>query len=286
MLKNRIIATVVVRDNIVVQSFGFKRYLPIGKLGVSLEFLDAWGIDEIIVLDISATKCQSNEVLESLSSQVKACFVPLTYGGGLVAKDDVSLAFESGADKVSFNNAFFTNPEIIRETSMRYGAQSCVLSIDLIKEAGDYKVFRYVDSTVSDLNLEDAVKKGQDMGVGEILINSIDRDGSYEGFDREMADRLSFLEIPVILAGGARYSSDFDEIFSNTSIKALAAGNMFHFVEHSVSKLKSTIVSDQIRKAINVDYGTHRFVEDQRNVKLDEDVLEELMYQRLADREI
>ena len=286
MLKNRIIATVVVRENIVVQSFGFKKYLPVGKLGVSLEFFDAWGIDEIIVLDISATKCRSHEVLESLSSQVKACFVPLTYGGGLVTKDDVSRAFESGADKVSFNNAFFTHSEIIEDTSMRYGSQSCVLSIDIIKSGEDYKVFRYVDATVSDIPLENVLRKGQDMGIGEILVNSVDRDGSYSGFDRGIADRLGFLDIPVILAGGARHSSDFDEIFSNTSIKALAAGNMFHFVEHSVSKLKSMIVSDQVRKSINVDYGKHCFIEDQRNVKLDEGVLEELTYQRLADRGI
>lgn len=286
MLKKRIIGIVIVKNNIVVQSYGFKKYLPVGSVNITLEYLDNWGIDEIILLDISATKNKSTTVLSDLKNHVKKCFVPLTYGGGLTSIEQVSLAFKSGADKVSFNNAFLHHPNIIRQTSLEYGAQSCVISVDVVKIKDNYKVYDYSEGTMTDLKIEDALQKIQDIGAGEILVNSVDRDGSYQGYDKELTNYFNTTKIPLILAGGARVASHFSDLFTSTNINALAAGNMFHFVEHSVTKLKSIISSELIREDDIVNYSEHKFEEDQRIIKLSDETLKDLMYQRLADKEI
>jgi imidazole glycerol-phosphate synthase subunit HisF len=285
MLKKRIIAIVTVKDNVVVQSFGFAKYLPIGSVDVTLEFLSTWGIDEIFLLDISATVNKSNVVLNSLHKAVKKCFVPLTYGGYLNNSTKVSLAFNSGADKVLFNNAFFNNHSIIEDTALKYGSQSCVISIDVIQQRNNYRVFDYSKKSVSSLTVHDSVKLAQDLGVGEIFINSVDRDGSYLGFDKKLADKIYDSRIPVIFAGGARCASHFDDMFYNKNIDALAAGNMFHFVEHSVIKLKSTISSVGIREDDQLNYSNHSFNDDQRLMKLNDKKLSSMMYHKFKDRE-
>ena len=286
MLKKRIIATVIVKNGIVVQSKCFENYLPVGKIDVSLEFLDKWGIDEIILLDISATINNSSYVLDRLQQAVKNCFVPLTYGGGLKNLKMVHDAFFKGADKVSFNDAFFNNQDLISQVSKEFGKQSVVLSIDFVELNGGAFVFNYKKSEITKIPLQEAIINAENLGVGEILINCVNRDGMYNGFAINTLKSLKKSALPIIIAGGARDPSHFEECLKIDNISAMAAGNMFHFVEHSVTKLKRRLKSNLIRKNLEFNYNDHMICSDQRIKKLSDEKLDEFLYEKILDKDI
>ena len=286
MLKKRIIATVIVKDGIVVQSKQFNQYLPVGKINVTLEFLDKWGVDEIVLLDISATKNNSHLVLDQLQNVVKKCFVPLTYGGGLKNISMVHDAFHKGADKVSFNDAFFNNQDLISNVSKEFGNQSVVLSIDFLEVNNQAFLYNYQSSKATKIKLDEAIINAQNLGVGEILINCVNRDGMYNGFAINSIKSLPKLSVPLIVAGGARNSYHFEECLKIEKISAMAAGNMFHFVEHSVTKLKTNLKSNFIRKNLEFNYNDHLIQSDQRIKKLSDEKLNDFLYEKLLDKDI
>lgn len=286
MLKKRIIAAVIAKDGVVVQSNQFKTYLPVGKIDVTLEFLDSWGIDEIVLLDISATKNGSSLVLDQLQEIVRNCFVPLTYGGGLRNISMVHKAFEKGADKVCFNSAFFNNQELISMVTEEFGKQSVVLSLDFIEEKDNSFLYNYQTGCSTNTTLQDAITKAEKMGVGEILINCVNRDGMYNGFAYETVKLLNNLSVPLIITGGARKASHFADCLNLKQVSAMAAGNMFHFVEHSVTKLKAQLKNKLIRKNLEFNYENHVIQEDQRIQKLSDSSLNEFLYEKLIDRDI
>ena len=286
MLKKRIIANVIVKNGIVVQSNQFKSYLPVGKIDVTLEFLDKWGIDEIILLDISATANNSSNVLNKLQQVVKNCFVPLTYGGGLKNLRMVHNAFYQGADKVSFNDAFFNNRELISKVSKEFGRQSFVLSIDFVEINEKAFVYNYIKSKTTKITLQEAITNAENLGVGEVLINCVNRDGMYNGFAINTIKSLQKSSLPIIIAGGAREPSHFQECLKLDKISAMAAGNMFHFVEHSVTKLKRMLKSKLIRKNLEFNYNDHLINSDQRIEKLSDEKLNSFLYQKLLDKDI
>lgn len=286
MLKKRVIAIVIVKDGIVVQSKEFKKYLPVGNISITLEFLDQWGVDEIVLLDISATKNNRNDVIDNLQESVRKCFVPLTYGGGLNNIEIVHDTFKKGADKVSFNHAFFNNPDLVSKTASEFGQQSVMVSIDFIEKNGEAWVYNYQTCEKKDITLQKAIYKAESLGVGEILINCVNRDGMYNGFAIETVKSLEKSSVPLILAGGARTSEHFLELLALDHISAMAAGNMFHFVEHSVTKLKSNLESELVRKDAEFNYLSHTIISDQRINKLPDEVLESFLYEKLLDRDI
>ena len=134
MLKKRIIASLIVKDNIVVQSIGFNKYLPVGSPSIAIEFLNYWGIDEIIMLDISKTKKNEIPDYPFIKNSSLKCHVPLTYGGGINNLQVIHELMKCGIDKVSFNNSSLTNKRLIKDTAVAYGNQCVVISIDVIKQ--------------------------------------------------------------------------------------------------------------------------------------------------------
>jgi cyclase len=280
MLKKRITANLIVKNGIVVQSIGFRKYLPIGKPSIAIEFLNQWGIDEIIFTDISASARGNGPDLQMIKKATQKCFVPLTIGGGITNLDHIKELMHSGADKIAINQSALYQPKLITEAASIFGNQSLVVSIDCINTAEGYRVYDYLQRMITSHDPSTFARKAEEAGAGEILINSVDRDGSYLGYDLELVDEVcSQLRIPVIACGGAKNASHMIDVLKNTNASAASAGNFFHFTEHSVNITKS-----QIQKYLDVRLETHanyadNVLDDQlRLIKKEDKVLEDMMY--------
>lgn len=241
MLKKRVVAAVVVKDRIVVQSINFKKYLPLGKPNITIEYLNSWGIDEIILLDITATRDKRDPDFDMVKVCSEKCFVPLTIGGGINCVEDIDKLMACGADKIALNNAAIYSNDLINEAANKFGSQCVVLSIDALKINNSYKVYDHLNKKALDISPLDLAEKSVDLGVGEIFLNSVDRDGSYLGFDIDLINSICQLNVPVVCCGGAKNAKDFSMIFEKSNVSGAAASNFFHFTEHSVNITKSAI---------------------------------------------
>src|SRR5688572_12920718 len=175
MLKKRIAASLVVKDGIVVQSINFKKYLPVGKPAIAIEFLNQWGIDEILLTDISATHSKREPNFELMRNSSQKCSVPLTICGGITHVDHIKELMHCGADKISLNQAAIQQPKLIEEAANIFGNQCVVISIDAINVNGEYRVYDYINRKPLEVSPASFAKKVESMGAGEILINSVDR---------------------------------------------------------------------------------------------------------------
>tara|TARA_X000000950_G_scaffold45778_1_gene52133 strand:- start:23438 stop:24301 length:864 start_codon:yes stop_codon:yes gene_type:complete len=278
MLKKRIVATVVVKDGIVVQSINFKKFLPIGKPHIAIEYLNKWGIDEIVLLDISATKNRKNPDFEMVKKCSKKCFVPLTYGGGIKSIEHIDNMMSCGADKIAINSSSIQASSLINEASSKFGSQCVVISIDAIKSENKYKVYDYINKKPINISPLEHAKKSIKLGAGEIFINSVDRDGSYLGFDLELIKPMTQLNVPVVCCGGAKNAKDFNLIFKNSKVSGAAAANFFHFTEHSVIITKAAIENkNEIRIETHADYSESKFDTHYRLTKKSEKRLNQLL---------
>ena len=235
MLKNRIIGIVSIRNGVVVQSIGFKKWLPLGRPKIAVEFLAKWCIDEIIILDISATKnCQSPDykMIESIAENI---FIPIAVGGGIRSKKDVQRIIHSGSEKVVLNSIALKSESLISECVKTFGSQAIIVSVDLIEDyQGVYRVYDYLHQKVLALDGLTWAKKLEQLGVGEIMLRSVARDGSKRGFDLRMLNLIAKrINIPVIACGGAGAPAHFADCFEQTPLTTAAAGNYFNFSEHS-----------------------------------------------------
>lgn len=280
MLKKRIAATIIVNNGIVVQSIGFKKYLPVGKPDIALEFLNSWGIDEIILLDMSASKSQKAPNFDMIRKASSKCFVPLTVGGGISKISDIQELMHCGADKIAVNQATMHNTSLISEAAHLFGSQCIVASIDAVQTDKGYRVYDYRQKKLLDGEPGEFAKHLEELGVGEILINSVDRDGTYKGFDYELVELVcDQVKIPVIAAGGAKNASDFIEVFSRTRASAATAANFFHFTEHSVVTTKAAIVNNiTIRNENKASYSDTSFDQDYRLLKKADQDLEHMLF--------
>jgi len=283
VLKKRIVANLVVKDGIVVQSIGFKKYLPLGKPDISIEFLNQWGIDEIILTDISASKNHRNPDFKSIRKAALKCFVPLTVGGGINNLDQIKELMHNGADKISINNSAIYNPQLISEAAHVFGEQCVVVSIDGVLATNGYKVFDYINQKYLEISPAEFAKQMVSQGAGEILINSVDRDGSYLGYDLDLINSIcEVVSVPVICCGGAKNSNDFVEVFQKTKVSAASAANFFHFSEHSVNTTKYNIKKDiNVRLETFADYNNTAFDENMRIKKKPDGVLENMLFVRI-----
>lgn len=283
MLKKRITATLVVKDGIVVQSIGFKRYLPIGKPAIAIEFLNSWGIDEIIILDISATVNGRIPNYELIRNASLKCYVPLTVGGGISDIKHIKQLMQCGSDKVALNQSALFKPELIKESAEVFGNQCVVVSIDAINTSDGYKVYDYLTKSALNVTPAELAIKYVDMGAGEILLNSVDRDGSYLRYDKVLINSVcNEVTIPVIACGGAKNAKDMIDVLQNTSASAASASNFFHFTEHSVNITKANILSKlNVRLETHADYRDCNFDENCRVVKKDDKELEEMLFMRI-----
>jgi cyclase len=246
MLKKRIIPVVLFRNGNVVQSKNFNTYKNLGNPVVAINRFSEWGADEICFLDISDDKGWNvgrndlkekgqKSFLEVLQEISKVAYMPLTCGGGIKSMQDIDDRIRFGADKISINSLFFNEPSVPKQAATEYGSQCVVASIDVVFDGRSYVVYVDGGKTNTGIFLEDWVKKVESLGAGEILLNSIDRDGSKTGYDTKLIEiALGVSSVPVIACGGAGDWADFEIALKMENLGAVAAANIFHHKDQSV----------------------------------------------------
>ncbi len=253
MLRNRLIPTVVIKSGLVVQSFNFKNFLPIGKVDAVIEFLINWDVDEIIVLDIDATKEKRLPDFKIIERIARKCFVPLTVGGGVHSMDTIAQLLLVGADKIVINSAIVENPTFISEIAEKYGSQFVVASIDAkSKDDGTYEAYCFNGTRPTGIDPVNLAIKCEKLGAGEIFINSIDRDGSRRGYDLNLLKSItSSVKIPVIACGGVGKISDLEKGINEGKCQAVSAANIFYHFELSTIAGKAHMRNKGIPIRIN-----------------------------------
>lgn len=211
----------------------------------TINFIDSWSVDEVILMDITRPESRENFLfMEVVKNFAKDCFVPICMGGGIRSIDDISRYLELGADKVSLNTAALNNPELIEEAAKKFGSQCIVVSIDVKKVSDKYLVFGNCGRLQTSWTPEIFAKHVQNLGAGEIFINSIDRDGSLEGYDNDLSKLIaSNINIPLLLGGGAGKWQDFVDGFNLGLADGVVTSNIYHFTESSIKSAKKFITS-------------------------------------------
>ena len=283
MLKQRVIATLFLRNDIVVQSIGFQSYLPVGRPEIAAEAYSNWGVDEILLVDMSATKKQSSISLDIVERVAAKCAVPLTVGGGLRHVETMNALLEAGADKVCVNAALLDHDKCISDGRKKFGRQCMVGAIDFVRQDKSRLVYDYRNNRPTNKPLMDAVDEAVTLGCGEIFINDVERDGSQIGFDTTLIETLtSACPVPVIWCGGAGGPDHFVQAFTNCNLSGVAAGNIFHFCEHSINIIKSKIAKTiDMRQDTQANYNNMPVTKAGRISKLPEEELDNLLYEKL-----
>lgn len=251
MLKKRLIPLLLLREGILVQSIQFKRYRPVGNPLVAIDYFNTWEVDEIIFLDISPGKkyqigrkdinLANFQKLEDYTKYIsKKCFVPLTVGGGIKKIEDIRILLHAGADKVAINTISHNNPRFISEAAKIFGRQCIVVSIDVKKVGGHYEVFTQGGKEETRKDPLEWAQYAVNLGAGEILVQSIDQDGTLTGYDIELIKYIaSGIDAPLIAASGVGKWEDLVAGITMGHADAVAAGNIFHYTEHSTKHAKS-----------------------------------------------
>jgi cyclase len=241
MLSKRIIACLDVRNGQVVKGVNFEGLRSAGDPAELARRYNREGIDELVILDITATIEERRALADTIRAVARELFIPLAVGGGIRTEADAAAAVEAGADKVSLNTAALLEPALITALASRYGSQAVVVAIDA-KRADDPDRFAVYARSGQSAVGRDAVewaREAEDRGAGEILLTSIDRDGTKIGFDCPMTAAVSrAVSIPVIASGGAGSLGDFVDVFTAGCADAALAASIFHYAETSVRSLK------------------------------------------------
>lgn len=202
-------------------------------------------VDEIVVLDVSRDpaikRCQSDAFLGAVSHLMKETFVPLTIGGGLRSISDARACFSAGADKILFNTPAITQPDLVRDCVSLYGSQAVVVGVDVHREDSAY-VSKLSNCQVAGLPLQQHLQCIEELGVGEVLVNSIDRDGTGVGFDSELISQCLSLPVPLIVAGGAGKPEHFAAMLALPNVEAAATGNLFNFIGRGFESVRTHLL--------------------------------------------
>jgi imidazole glycerol-phosphate synthase subunit HisF len=244
MLAKRIIACLDVRDGTVVKGTNFEGLRQAGDPATLARRYNAEGIDELVILDITATADARQALRTTIEAVAREVFIPLTLGGGIRAEADAAAGIEAGADKVSINSAALENPPLISTLAARYGSQAVVVAIDARRQGNAYAVFSRSGATPTGRRPVEWALEAEARGAGEILLTSIDRDGTRSGFDCQLTAEVSqAVSIPVIASGGAGTFEHFGEVFTAGLADAALAASVFHFSEHAVAELKQYLAA-------------------------------------------
>jgi len=239
MLSKRIIACLDVRDGLVVKGVNFEGLRSAGDPAELARRYNVEGIDELVILDITATLERRRALAETIRAVARELFIPLAVGGGIHTEADGAAAVEAGADKVSLNTAALADPSLITRLAGRYGSQAVIVAIDAKRAGHRFAVYARSGQLAADRDAVEWAREAEDRGAGEILLTSIDRDGTKVGFDCEMTAAVSnAVSIPVIASGGAGGLEDFVEVFTRGAADAALAASIFHYAETSVHALK------------------------------------------------
>ena len=239
MLSKRIIACLDVRDGQVVKGINFEGLRGAGDPAELARRYNREGIDELVILDITATLERRRALADTIRAVAKELFIPLAVGGGIRTEDDAAAAVDAGADKVSLNTAALNNPELITTLANRYGSQAVLVAIDAKKENDRFAVYVRSGQSLTNRDAVEWAQEAEARGAGEILLTSIDRDGTKVGFHCDLTAAVSnAVSIPVIASGGAGSLDDFVDVFTKGKADAALAASIFHYAETSVSTLK------------------------------------------------
>ncbi|WP_426716690.1 imidazole glycerol phosphate synthase subunit HisF [Corynebacterium auriscanis] len=243
-LTTRVIPCLDVDNGRVVKGVNFQGLRDAGDPVELAARYDREGADELTFLDVSASKDGRGTMLEVVRRTAEQVFIPLTVGGGVRSAEDVDALLRAGADKVSVNSSAVARPELLRELSERFGAQCIVLSVDARRTAdGSFEVTTHGGTKSAGLDALEWAKKGEALGVGEILLNSMDGDGTKTGFDLELIEAVrAQVSIPVIASGGAGKAEHFPPAV-HAGADAVLAASIFHFGEVSIPEVKSAMAA-------------------------------------------
>jgi imidazole glycerol-phosphate synthase subunit HisF len=251
MLLRRIIPALLIRDGGLVKTIRFSKERYIGDPINAVKIFNEKEVDELCLLDIGATIEGRAPAYDEINEIVSEAFMPVGYGGGIRTMDHIEQLFKIGVDKVIMNTAAFENEMLVKEASSVFGNQSIVISIDIKKDMwGRYNVFTRSGKSKQKIDMITAVKKMQDLGAGEIILNNIDRDGTMQGYDLDPIYKLSrAIEIPLVALGGAATIDDFIAAI-NHGAAAVSAGSMFVFQGVHKGVLISYITSDTLENKL------------------------------------
>jgi cyclase len=248
VLTKRIIPCLDIKDGRTVKGVNF---LDIRDAGDPVELALLYsqkGADELVFLDITATVEKRKTLVELVKRIAANINIPFTVGGGISSVDDVSVLLQNGADKVSVNTSAYKNPQLLKELSNAFGSQCVVLAIDTKKEEdGEWYVYLNGGRTKTDTKTIDWAKQGVELGAGEILLTSMNNDGTKNGFALDITAELSkMLPVPVIASGGAGSMKHFRDVFKNANADAALAASIFHYKEIEIQDLKNYLHQQKI----------------------------------------
>ncbi len=231
MLLTRVIPCLLLKDGGLVKSVKFKDHKYVGNAINAVRIFNEKEVDELVFLDIDASKKGRQPDFELIEKIATECFMPFGYGGGIKTMDHVKKLFQLGAEKVIMNSVALENPPLITEASAIYGSQSIVVSIDVKKNMwGKYEVYNHVSNHTVKTSLKEYITNVEKLGAGEIIINSVDKDGTMTGYDLKLTQMVSTeVSIPVVALGGAGTLDHLREAVKEAHASAVSAGSMFVF---------------------------------------------------------
>ncbi len=247
MLTKRIIPCLDVKDGRVVKGTNFVNLRDAGDPVEIAKLYDTQKADEIVFLDITASHEKRNIILDVVKTTAEQVFMPLTVGGGVRTIEDIRALLKAGADKVSMNTSAVENPTLIKESAKRFGSQCIVVAIDAKKINGHWEVFTHGGRTATGKDAVKWAKEVEKLGAGEILLTSMDYDGTKNGYDIALTKKVcETVNIPVIASGGAGQLEDFSSLFQKTSADAALAASVFHYRELTVGDVKKHLKKNKI----------------------------------------
>jgi cyclase len=242
MVSKRIIPCLDIKDGRTVKGVNF---VGLQDAGDPVELADRYsreGADELVFLDITATKEKRKTLVELVEKVARKVNIPFTVGGGISSVEDVNMLLRAGADKISINSSAVKNPALIRELANKFGSQCIVLAVDAKLIDGHWKVFLVGGRVQTELDLFDWVKEAVELGAGEILFTSMDHDGTKNGFANDTLKKLSeMVKVPIIASGGAGNMQHFCDTFKEGKADAALAASVFHYKEIEIKKLKTEL---------------------------------------------
>ncbi len=248
MVNIRIIPCLDVKDGRVVKGINFVDLIDAGNPVEQAKLYSESGADEICFLDISASIEKRKTMVNVVKNTSNEVFIPLTVGGGISSIDNISDLLKAGADKVSINSAAIKNPDIIKKSSEYFGNQCIVVAVDAKKIGNNWRVFSHGGTVDTGLDALTWIKKAETLGAGEILLTSMDRDGTKLGFDNDLLSKVSdFLKIPLIASGGVGSLEHFYDGVNKGGADALLAASVFHFNEMSIKEVKEYLLKKNIK---------------------------------------
>ena len=247
MLKNRIIPCLDVKNGRVVKGINFIDLRDAGDPVEQAKIYSDGGADEICFLDITASNENRETIYEVVEKTSKKCFVPLTVGGGVRSVDDISKLLNCGADKVSINTAAVQDSKVVMDSSKKFGSQCIVVAIDAKKNSDKWEIFTHGGRNNTEIDAIEFAKKMEDYGAGELLVTSMDRDGTQLGYDIKLMSKISSkVNIPTIASGGVGNLDHLVDGIKLGNASAVLAASIFHYGKHSVKEAKEYLDSKGI----------------------------------------